>query len=84
MTETKRPRGRPRPEATIARDREILKYLGLNGPQTRNGLSEALGLPKTIVYLALSRLRDQGHVRTCADTSGSSTIWSSEVNAPCP
>lgn len=82
--ETKRPRGRPRPQATIERDERIVKFLDDNGAQSRNALADALGLDKTIVYLALSRLREQGRVRTCAQTAGPSTLWSSEVNAPCP
>lgn len=82
--ETKRPRGRPRPQATIERDERILSYLTTGGPKSRNALAEELGLDKTITYLALSRLREQGKVRTCADTAGPSTLWSSEVGSPCP
>lgn len=81
--ETKRPRGRPRPQATIERDERILSYLNTGGPKSRNQLAEELGLDKTITYLALDRLRRAGRVRTCADTAGPSTLWSSEVDAPC-
>lgn len=84
MTESKRPRGRPRPQATIERDEKIMKCLSAGGPKSRNALADELGLDKTIVYLALSRLRGQGRVRTCADTAGPSTLWSSEVESPCP
>lgn len=84
MTESKRPRGRPRPQETVDRDRALLAYLGQNGPQSRNALAEALGLDKTITYLALDRLRRGGQVRTCADTAGPTTLWSSDVGAPCP
>lgn len=84
MSETKRPRGRPRPPHTIERDGKILAALKENGPQSRNALCEALGLDKTIAYLALDRLRRQGLVRTCADTAGPATLWSSDVEAPCP
>lgn len=84
MPETKRPRGRPRPPETVERDAAILTYLETHGPQSRNALAEGLGLDKTITYLALDRLRRSGRVRTCADTAGPATLWSSEVNAPCP
>lgn len=84
MTEVKRPRGRPRPQHTIDRDARILAHLRTHGPQSRNALAEALGLDKTVTYLALDRLRRSGEVRTCSDTAGPTTLWSSEVNAPCP
>lgn len=84
MSEIKRPRGRPRPQATIDRDAKILAVLNRQGPQSRNALADALGLDKTITYLALDRLRRDGLVCTCADTSGPSTLWSSDVEEPCP
>jgi uncharacterized membrane protein len=80
----KRPRGRPRPQATIERDEKILAYLRENGAATRNDLSAALLLPKTVTYLALNRLREQGLVRICASTGGPNVLWSTEVDAPCP
>lgn len=84
MTEIKRPRGRPRPQATIERDEALLAHLKLNGPLSRNQLAESFGLDKTITYLALDRLRRAGLVRTCAETAGPSTLWSSDVEEPCP
>lgn len=84
MTEAKRPRGRPRPPETIERDERIYSYLHTGGAKSRNAISEELGLDKTITYLALDRLRRAGRVRTCADTAGPSTLWSSDVEAPCP
>lgn len=84
MSETKRPRGRPRPQSTIDRDATVLRHLRKNGPLTRNQIAESLGLSKSVAYLSLSRLRAEGQVRTCADTAGSSTVWSSEVQQPCP
>lgn len=84
MTETKRPRGRPRPEETVARDAAILAYLKENGAQTRNDLAAALLLEKTVTYLALNRLREQGHVRTCAAQGGPGVLWTTGVGAPCP
>ena len=84
MNDTKRPRGRPRPEETINRDAAVLAHLQLHGPQSRNQLAESLGLSLTITYLSLDRLRRDGKVRTCADTAGPTTIWSADVGAPCP
>lgn len=84
MTEDKRPRGRPRPPETIARDRAILEYLKRNGATTRNTLAEALGLGKTITYLALNRLRLEGTVRLCGPAGGPDAVWTTEVEAPCP
>jgi hypothetical protein len=82
--QTKRSRGRPRPPETIARDEAILAHLRTNGAQSRNQIADSFGLPYTIVYLALDRLRREGKVRTCADTAGPRTLWSAEVDAPCP
>lgn len=82
--ETKRPRGRPRPQSTIDRDAKLLAHLKANGPMSRNQLADSFGLDKTITYLALDRLRRAGQVRTCADTAGPSTLWSSNVEEPCP
>lgn len=84
MTDTRRPRGRPRPQETIERDAAVLAQLKLNGAQTRNQLSESLGLSKTVTYLALNRLRDQGQVRICAGQGGPDVLWTTEVNQPCP
>lgn len=80
----KRPRGRPRPQATIERDEKIMEYLRAHGPQTRNDLSAALLLPKTVTYLALNRLRDKGLVRICAAQGGPNVLWTHEVTQPCP
>lgn len=84
MPETKRPRGRPRPQETIDRDQAVLAHLRQAGAQSRNQLSEALELDKTKTYLALDRLRRAHLVRTCADTAGPTTLWSSDVEEPCP
>lgn len=84
MNDTKRPRGRPRPQETIERDRKILKVLRDSGPRSRNQLAEELGEEKVKVWLALDRLRRDGLVRTCAKTSGAGLLWSAEVDRPCP
>lgn len=80
VTDSKRPRGRPRPQETIDRDRRILAYLRQEGPQTRNALAEALDEEKSKVWLSLNRLRRDGLVQFC-DASG---IWTTEVSVPCP
>lgn len=80
----KRPRGRPRPQETVDRDTAILAQLRLNGPQTRNQLAASLGVSLTKTYLALDRLRQDGKVRICADTAGPGSVWSADVEAPCP
>jgi len=84
MTEHKRPRGRPRPQETIERDRRILAYLQQEGPQTRNALAEALGEEKSKVWLALDRLRKADQVALCEGQGGTDAVWTTEVNAPCP
>lgn len=84
MSETKRPRGRPRPQETIDRDRAILAYLKTNGPQTRNDLAAQLLLDKTVTYLALDRLRRAGQVRTCTAKGGPHVLWTTGVDQPCP
>lgn len=81
--QTKRPRGRPRPQETIDRDNLILAYLRMNGPQTRNGLAAALGEDRSKTWLALNRLQQQGLVRLCA-AKGSDMLWTTEVSEPCP
>ncbi len=85
----KRPRGRPRPQETVDRDREVLKLLKRR-EMTRNEISEALGVAHTITYLSLSRLRAnkdaEGNpaplVRKLCGT-GSSTLWTANVEDRC-
>lgn len=78
----KRPRGRPRPQETIERDRMILTLLQDLGPKTRNAISEGLGLEVTKVYLALDRLRREGKVRICANTAGPGAVWTAGDSCP--
>lgn len=82
--QVKRPRGRPRPQETIDRDRAVLDILSREGAQTRNELAERLGLPPVKVYLSLTRLRSEGLVRTCTSASPGYTLWSAEADQPCP
>ncbi len=84
VTEQRRPRGRPRPQETIDRDRRVLAYLRQEGPQTRNALAETLGEEKSKVWLSLDRLRRDGLVQYCEGGSGTAGIWTTEVGAPCP
>ena len=84
MNETRKTRGRPRPQETIDRDAAVLAHLKMNGPCTRSGIAEAFGLPPVKVWLCLDRLRREGLVRTCARTEGPGLLWSAEVDRPCP
>lgn len=84
MTDTDRPRrGRPRPADSIERDDRILGFLTEAGPQTRNQIAEMLGVSRSLTYLALDRLRQQGTVKRCLRGDGSS-VWSADVKEPCP
>jgi len=76
--EAKRPRGRPRPEATIERDQRILSYLRTGGDKTRNQIAEELELDKTLTYLALDRLRNAGVARIKGNGSGPGAIWTAK------
>jgi predicted ArsR family transcriptional regulator len=84
MSETKRPRGRPRPQETIDRDNAVLAYLTEHGPQTRNALADALGQEKSKIWLSLDRLRRDNQVRLCGPQGGPDAIWTAQVDAPCP
>jgi len=70
-------RGRPRPEATIARDEAVLKIL-VEGPSTKVALAEATGLKESEVYLSLHRLQKTQQIRRVR--TGSMHMW--EVGAP--
>lgn len=52
-------RGRPRPDETVARDKQVLEHLATNGPKTRKQLVEELETPGNTVYLSLYRLSRQ-------------------------
>jgi hypothetical protein len=63
MTEPEAPtsdaskRGRPRPEATKARDAAVLAFLKTaEAPQSRKQIAEALEIPGNEVYLSIYRL----------------------------
>jgi predicted ArsR family transcriptional regulator len=84
MNETRKVRGRPRPQETIDRDAAVLAHLRANGPLTRGQIADVFGLPPVKVWLCLDRLRREGLVRTCARTGGPGLLWSAEVDSPCP
>lgn len=84
MTDTDKPRrGRPRPDDAIERDDSIRMLLRTMGPQTRNAVSDALGISRSLAYLALDRLRKSGEVKRCLQKDGNS-VWSLDVDGPCP
>lgn len=80
----KRPRGRPRPQEAIDRDRAVLRLLKDEGPLTRNQIAERLTAEKVKVYLSLNRLRSAGQVRTCASGAPGQVLWSAKADQPCP
>jgi predicted HTH transcriptional regulator len=55
-------RGRPRPEATIERDKQVFAYLSENGAKTRKELVEGTGIAGNEVYLSLYRLKRDGAI----------------------
>jgi hypothetical protein len=55
-TAAKAGRGRPRPDATIERDKRVLDHLTAAGPRTRPQLVEELGMAGNEIYLSLYRL----------------------------
>lgn len=84
VTENKRPRGRPRPQETIDRDRRVLASLRAQGPQTRNQLADRLGEGRSRIWLSLDRLRRDGLVKLCGPQGGPDARWTREVDVPCP
>ena len=79
----KRPRGRPRGHSGAAeRERKILDVLHTRGPLTRNDIAGALGEENlSLVYLALSRMRERGQVLKTAAETGPETLWQIKGNA---
>lgn len=74
MTEERRGRGRPRPEATVKRDAEVLDVLKRSGmPVGRKALADMFGVNQNIVYLSLVRLRRDGLVSTVRQ--GKHHLW---------
>lgn len=71
--ETKRGRGRPRPQFTVQRDAQVLEYLTNNGPSARTAIADAYGVNINVIYLSLNRLRDAGKV--CRVRRGRRHLW---------
>ena len=68
-----RRRGRPRPEATIERDRQVFDALAA-GPMTKKELVEATKLPANAVYLSIYRLRT-GDAPKITKVEGKAHTW---------
>lgn len=49
-------RGRPRPDATIQRDEQVLSFLRANGAKTRADIAAGTQIKGNEVYLSLYRL----------------------------
>jgi hypothetical protein len=82
MTEPEAPadakRGRPRPDATIERDKRVLEHLAAVGPQKRDDIAKALEMEGKQVYLSLYRLNRDGAILR----SGASWSAKDENGAP--
>lgn len=70
-------RGRPRPDATVQRDQQVLAQLQAGGPQTRKAVAEATGLEGKEVYLSFYRLQRDGLI-----TRSGGTWTATEASAP--
>ena len=71
--------GRPRPEATVAQDAQVLEYLSSEdvvqaGGKTKAEIAEALSLETNKVYLSLWRLGKREH-KIHRTGSGASAKW---------
>lgn len=77
MTAAKR--GRPRPQETLSRDGELHQLLEDRGPLTRSALAEQSGIPSSLVYLSLTRLKRRGLIRRFLSDTGEST-WEAKGN----
>jgi predicted Rossmann fold nucleotide-binding protein DprA/Smf involved in DNA uptake len=64
-------RGRPRPDETITRDKQIFEHLDTG--KTRAQLVEATGLTPNQVYLSLYRLNREGRIERARD--GGAHVW---------
>lgn len=81
-TETTR-RGRPRPQATLDRDAQVLGAIqSTEGPVTRDKLVEATGMPANQVYLSLYRLRRDGAI--VRGREGGAHTWSVVTDEAAP
>jgi predicted transcriptional regulator len=73
-----------RPPAVTDRDEQVYNYLQQNGSSSRNAVSDALGLTRSLTYLSLHRLREADRVKRCLSESTGEQLWSAAVQEPCP
>jgi hypothetical protein len=73
-------RGRPRPDATKARDEKVLAYLREQGPKNRKDIAAALEIPGNEVYLSLYRL-SRGTTDAPASVVKDGSSWKA-IDAP--
>lgn len=73
-----------RPPAVTNRDEQIYDYLKEHGPMSRNDLSDQLGISRSLTYLSLDRLRSAGRAKRCLTEQSSYTMWTVNVEKPCP
>lgn len=81
QTTERPPRGRPRPQSTIDRDRRVYEMLKRK-PLSRNEIADRTGFERSLVALSLRRLREEKKVRLCLD--GKEKVWTAGVGDPCP
>jgi DNA-binding IclR family transcriptional regulator len=68
------PRGRPRPQETIARDDQVLSQLS-SGPKTTKQLADALGISPGKAYLCIYRLKQTGQVEKTQTEGAREPSW---------
>lgn len=73
-----------RPPAVAARDESVFTLLKEQGSMTRNQIADTLNLSRSLIYLSLDRLRTSGRAKRCFSEANSYTLWSVEVEEPCP
>lgn len=73
-----------RPPAVTDRDERVFNYLKEHGSSSRNTIAEALGLPTSLTYLSLYRLREAGQAKRCVSETTNELMWTAETDKPCP
>jgi DNA-binding IclR family transcriptional regulator len=73
-----------RPKPVTDRDKRVLKLLQKQGAMTRNDIAEQLKLSRSLTYLSLDRLRTAGQAKRCFSEESKYTLWTAEVDVPCP
>lgn len=74
-TEAEKPKGRPRPEATVQLDEKVLEAITNAGDAgvTKETLAEQVDTPANKVYLAIYRLRTTDQIHRVRE--GRTTLW---------